>query len=368
MQRPTLRFAAVALLGASALGSGEEDTCGLLQVGRQRSLGSSSLTASGELAPEEIFKLHRFGTYIEGGSVDPWGNLYASDFRSTNDNSTAGNNAGRNVIGRVSACTGESATWFTGEPNAVFNGMKWDRTGRAVYLADVGQGKVVKVDTNTLVGVDFCTDPAMKEAGVPNDLALSKTGLLFLSGQDWTSSSGALWLCNQDGKATLLEGMGRTNGIALSPDDSILYLTEARGSPVPNNTFPEGQRIWKYHVGYDGRVSNKTLFWNFATDPPHPEAATDADGMRTDTAGNLYVTRNGLGKVAVITPEGKLLREINVSTTKYPSNLAFGGKDGKTLYVVGRCGKAPWSTGDGCVDVAHVEHAGREWSWFRAGA
>lgn len=351
MQSPVFRCAAVALLVAGVLGSADEDTCGLLQVERQRSLSSEKQV---------------FGTYIEGVSVDPWGSLYATDFRNTNDSSSAGNNVGRNVIGRFHASTGKGSAWFTGESSAVFNGMKWDPTGSTLYLADVGQGKVVKVDTRTRTGVDYCSDPAMKTVGVPNDLALSREGMLFLSGQDWGSSSGALWLCDQDGKATLLEGgMGRTNGIALSPDDSILYLSEARGSPVPDNTVADGQVIWKYQVCLDGSVSDKELFWNFATDPPGPEAATDSDGMRTDIEGNLYVARNGLGKVAVIAPEGKLLREIELSTTKYPTNVAIGGKDGMTLYAVGRCGEAPWSTGDGCVDVARAENAGREWAMFQ---
>merc|ERR1719382_645713 len=84
-----------------------------------------------------------------------------------------------------------------------------------------------------------------------------------------------------------------------------------------------------------------------------PEADTDSDGMRTDASGNLYVTRNGLGKVIVITPTGDLLREIQLSKTSYPTNLAFSPQ-GDLLYVVGRCGNAPWSQGDGCVEVVSV--------------
>merc|ERR1719277_1662438 len=116
----------------------------------------------------------------------------------------------------------------------------------------------------------------MKELGVPNDLALSKAGFLFLSGQNWGAAKGALWLCaplaGGRAKATLLEGgMGRTNGIALSPDDRTLYLTEALGSQAWK------QRIWKYTVAADGSISNKTEFYNFKRG-----ASKDSDGMRTD--------------------------------------------------------------------------------------
>jgi gluconolactonase len=54
--------------------------------------------------------------------------------------------------------------------------------------------------------------------------------------------------------------------------------------------------------------------------------------MRCDQDGNLYVTRHGKGTVAVVSPQGKVLREIDV-LGKMPSNLCFGGPDGRTVYV-----------------------------------
>ena len=54
--------------------------------------------------------------------------------------------------------------------------------------------------------------------------------------------------------------------------------------------------------------------------------------MRCDVAGNLYITRYGKGTVAKLSPDGELLLEIQMKGNK-PSNIAFGGKDGKTAYV-----------------------------------
>ncbi|MBM3768888.1 MAG: SMP-30/gluconolactonase/LRE family protein, partial [Acidobacteria bacterium] len=56
------------------------------------------------------------------------------------------------------------------------------------------------------------------------------------------------------------------------------------------------------------------------------------DGMRADIKGNLYITRHGKGTVVVVSPEGKILREIDV-LGKSPTNLTFGGPDGRTVYV-----------------------------------
>ena len=54
--------------------------------------------------------------------------------------------------------------------------------------------------------------------------------------------------------------------------------------------------------------------------------------MRCDNQGNLYVTRYGKGTIVKLSSDGELLREIKLKGKK-PSNLAFGGKDGKTIYV-----------------------------------
>ena len=76
------------------------------------------------------------------------------------------------------------------------------------------------------------------------------------------------------------------------------------------------------------------------------------DGMRCDIKGNLYIARFGKGVVAIVSPEGNLLREVQL-TGKRPTNVAFGGKDGKTLYVT--------LQDQGNLESFRVETPGREW-------
>ena len=71
-------------------------------------------------------------------------------------------------------------------------------------------------------------------------------------------------------------------------------------------------------------MANKRLLRQF---PDH-----GFEGIRCDADGNLYITRYGKGTVAVLSPEGEVLREINVLGAR-PSNLCFGGPDGRTVYV-----------------------------------
>ena len=54
--------------------------------------------------------------------------------------------------------------------------------------------------------------------------------------------------------------------------------------------------------------------------------------MRIDVNGNLYVARFGAGVIAIISPDGKVVREVKMNGTN-PTNIAFGGVDGKTCYV-----------------------------------
>jgi sugar lactone lactonase YvrE len=59
---------------------------------------------------------------------------------------------------------------------------------------------------------------------------------------------------------------------------------------------------------------------------------TGIEGPACDVAGNLYITRHGKGTIAKVSPAGELQREIQLAG-RNPSNLAFGGPDGRTIYV-----------------------------------
>ena len=77
----------------------------------------------------------------------------------------------------------------------------------------------------------------------------------------------------------------------------------------------------------------------------------DIDGLRTDTGGDLFVARILKGTIAVLSPQGKLKREIMLNA-KEPTNLAFGGNDGKTVFVTQRKG--------GFIESFRTDRPGRE--------
>ena len=180
-----------------------------------------------------------------------------------------------------------------------------------MVIADYVGHNVLKVDPATRAISVFAHEPKMNQ---PNDLAIAADGTLYASDPNWGNGTGQLWRIDTDGRVTrLAEGMGTTNGIDLSPDGKSLYVNES----VQRN-------LWVFTVTADKTLSEKRLLRKF------PDFGFD--GMRVDVDGNLYITRHGKGTVAVVSPKGDVLREIDV-LGKMPSNLCFGGPDGRTVYV-----------------------------------
>jgi gluconolactonase len=113
----------------------------------------------------------------------------------------------------------------------------------------------------------------------------------------------------------IIKDLGRPNGIAFSPDEKFLYIAES------------GKKVWmRYKVQPDGTVSDGAVF----LDPSNDPAKGVPDGMRVDRKGNIY--SSGPGGVWIISPEGKHLGTIKVP--EVVGNVAWGDKDGKTLYIV----------------------------------
>lgn len=238
-----------------------------------------------------------FTTGIEGPACDRAGNIFAVNF------------AQQQTIGRTTPA-GQSEVFVTLPNDSVGNGIRFDRAGR-MYVADYVGHNVLRIDPGTRAVEVLAHEPKMNQ---PNDLAIAPNGTLYASDPNWGAKTGQLWRIDPGGTTTRLAAdMGTTNGVEVSPDGKRLYVNES----VQRN-------VWVFDIQPDGGVANKRLLRQF---PDH-----GFDGMRCDADGNLYITRYGKGTVAVLSPEGEVLREINVLGAR-PSNLCFGGPDGRTVYV-----------------------------------
>ncbi|KAI9599545.1 hypothetical protein BDF19DRAFT_429029 [Syncephalis fuscata] len=292
-----------------------------------------------------------FGDKAEGAAVDKEGNIYAVDM------TASGTDAKRllNNVGRLDSSNKASIFYTDSDTTTYVNGV--GAKGGRVLLADVTNHRVIEVKANIGGNSErriLCKNDKMLQ---PNDLAVAPNGKhVYLTGMkgDNTSGSGDLWLCDEKGVATLLDTMGRTNGIEVCPLGDYLYVTEAVGGWTPTAGY-----IWRYTLNKTtGKPEGKKeLFFDFQK--YDQSGSTDSDGMRIDSAHNLYVTRNGGKKVVKISKDGKG-QTIETPFEKV-TNLEMGGKDGKTLYVVGSCSSSKGDGTTGCVAKASVPIAGRAW-------
>ncbi len=260
---------------------------------------------------------------IEGPAVDAQGNLYAVNF------------AQDGTIGVVYNTQGDkqnNAQLFVTLPEgSTGNGIRFDRAG-FMYVADYTGHNILKIDPRTKAISVHAHSAQMNQ---PNDIAIAKSGVIYASDPKWADSTGNLWKIATDGTVTLLEAnMGTTNGVEVSTDEKHLYVNES-----------VQRKVWKYDIDKNtGKVKNKRLLIEF---PDH-----GLDGMRCDEHGNLYIARYGAGEVTVVSPHGTVIERIKLKGQK-PTNVAFGGADGKTVYVT--------LQERGAIETFRSERAGREW-------
>ena len=234
---------------------------------------------------------------LEGPAVDSNGNLYfVNPFHSGS-------------IGKVDS-NGTFSLFIDQLPKgSTANGIRFGKNQK-MFLADYTGHNVLNIDLKTKDISIYAHDDLLNQ---PNDLAICCDDRLFASDPNWKNNNGNIWKI-ESGKFYLLsDNMGTTNGIEVSPDENTLYVNES----VQRN-------IWAFDLDSTGNISNKRLFHKFED--------FGMDGMRCDSDGNLYVTRYGKGTIVKLSKDGKLLKEI-ILKGKNPSNIAFGGKDGKTAYV-----------------------------------
>ena len=209
------------------------------------------------------------------------------------------------------------------------NGMGWDLQGRLI--------SVQRARGNEKVGVlyppDKVTTLADNYQGKPfnslNDLALDKRGGVY-----FTDTQGIYYLPPGGSVTKIIDEVPRPNGLVLSPDERTLYVHNK-----------DGVYMLAFDVAPDGKISNRRNFARYKSVriPGHKDPSWDedngADGMAVDSDGRVYAATNA--GVEVFSPRGELLGVMPVQwgaendNIRKPQNLAFGGPDRKTLYIVG---------------------------------
>jgi gluconolactonase len=206
------------------------------------------------------------------------------------------------------------------------NGMTRDLQGRIVSAEHLTR-RVTRYEADGSVTV-IANSFGGKRLLRPNDVIVKSDGAIYftdpggpLAPDQWDVPLGGVYRVSPDlGTLTLIiSDMIRPNGLAFSPDESILYVDEPRKGDIR-----------AYDMQANGTVSKETsrVFVNLSG--PEPGGP---DGFKVDTAGNLY--SGGSGGLWIIDPKGKKLGRI-VHGQPATTNVAFGGDDWKTLFFTTR--------------------------------
>jgi gluconolactonase len=205
------------------------------------------------------------------------------------------------------------------------NGMAIDGDGAVFACSHKVQG-IVKLDYAGAALATVVDTYNGKHFNSPNDLVIRSDGTIYFTDPNYqlgnrTSETGkkGVYQVSPSGTVSVVDDtFNQPNGIALSPDESVLYVADYAGNAV--RTFA---------VAADGSTSGRKDF----------ASVKSPDGFGMDCLGNLYVASGSPGTVEVYSPSASKLGSVTVAAST--SNVAFGGSDGKTLYIT--AGKALYS-------------------------
>jgi gluconolactonase len=197
-------------------------------------------------------------------------------------------------------------------------GLAVSPDGSAIVAAAFDNRDISKFDLatgarTTVAGSNIYMGKPFKQM---NDVVVRSDGNYYFTDTDYQQNGRpgqdvtAYYRLSPQGEVTRIGMAPEPNGIALSPDGHFLYVSSTGGDPVRRYTLDDA----------GAAVGAATVF-----------SPLSSDGMGMDCAGNVYLSN--AGTIKVLSPQGMMLGSITGLGTATVSNSAFGGPDGKTLYI-----------------------------------
>jgi gluconolactonase len=210
------------------------------------------------------------------------------------------------------------------------NGIGVDAKGNLV-ICQHGDRRLARLNADGKTFTTIANRYDGKRFSSPNDLTYHKSGAIYFTDPPYGLKGlndspikempfNGVYRVDTGGKVSLVvKDLTFPNGIALSPDEKILYVAVSD---------PKRTVIMAYDVQPDGSVANGRIFFD-AEAVKKPGLKGGCDGMKVDAKGNIFTS--GPGGILVISPAGKHLGTI--LTNQQTGNCCFGGEDGSELYI-----------------------------------
>lgn len=240
--------------------------------------------------------------FLEGPAFDRAGNLYMVDI----------------PYGRILRMSPRGEFDVAAEYDGWPNGIAIHRDG-SIYIADYRRG-ILRCDPQTGRVEDFLAHNQSEGFKGVNDLTFSRNADLYFTDQGQTGihdPTGRVYRYSIDGRLDCLISNGPSpNGIVLDPQDKIMYVAMTRANCM-------------WHCPLKGGAVSKAGV--FAVLP----GIHGPDGLAMDEAGNLSAAHARPGIVWLFSPLGEPLARVQ---SRHPgnrmTNMAYGGADRKTLFIV----------------------------------
>ena len=216
-------------------------------------------------------------------------------------------------------------------------GVAMEKTNEANGITRDLQGRIVSAEHLTRRVTRYEPDGSItvvansfqgKRLLRPNDVVVKSDGAIYftdpggpLAPEQWDVTAAGVYRVTPDlgSMSSLIEDMVGPNGLAFSPDESVLYINDSRR-----------RHIRAFDLLPNGTLAKQTS--RIFADLGGPEPGVP-DGVKVDSAGNVYT--GGAGGLYIMDPKGKKLGRI-VHGQPATTNVAFGGDDWKTLYFTTR--------------------------------
>lgn len=240
-------------------------------------------------------------SFLEGPVFDDAGNLYVTDI----------------PWGRIFRIDPQGAWTLVAEYDGEPNGMKFLDVD-TLLIADYKNGLMCLDVASGHVTPYLQRRNSERFKGV-NDLIFDSADNLYFTDQGQSGlhdPSGRLYRLRPNGQLDLLlANVPSPNGVALSPDERVLYLAVTRGNCV-----------WRVPLLPDGSVAKVGQFFT-SYGPSGP------DGLAVDADGRVLIANPGLGYAWVLNGRAEPVLVLRGASGSSTTNLAFGGADGRELYV-----------------------------------
>ena len=227
---------------------------------------------------------------------------------------------------RLKYTPGQAGVTVFKEPTNRANGLTRDLQGR-LLACEHDSRRVTRQEADGSITV-IANSFQGKRLNRPNDVVVKSDGSIYFTDpganilpDQWDLTFGGVYRVTADlGSMTLLiDHFVQPNGLAFSPDESVLYVVDSRR-----------RQIRAFDVLPNGTLARQTERLYADLSGPEPGGP---DGIKVDTAGNVYT--GGSGGIYVLDPQGKRLGRI-VHGKPATTNVGFGGDDWKTLYFTSR--------------------------------